>query len=578
MVFLALGLCVPLLVKAEPVLKFANKAAIKYSKNLKVGEVEVLEFSSPVSLAQYGTSDESLKYIELEKLDPAATGYHKFMIKAKRPGFSELTFVSGKDLIKVEVSVDNDYEQLENELNKLFGIHDAKPEDRIKVVPANYVGDLSVMQNSFKMPGIYLSGSVASPKEAVLALAFAANALGDSGVKIFSNPGGQLRSKDLDSYAINSLSPSKQDQGANASFVEFYESTNKLIDTDNLYRDLILASDNEKVISFIRIKEPPRFAVKVRFLEMDSNYIDEFISSISLSGQGSDVSGAIGSNNLPIPSFGSNSGFGIPQTAIFSSQGIVGLSNRIVGANLVSGVAKLFDNGSLNLFINNLLAEGVLRVVNEFSLITHSGERISLGKGTRFPIPKINNNVGGSTVSVEYIPIGFKGELKVTALENRLIDVQLASRLTSAESGTSTIQGFLIPIFKEEFVNSGALLLSGQEVILNSFLTETETLAKASSPLGRIIPWFGKSKRKQRRKNLLFVALKAEEIEPASRHQAVNFNLPHLNLDKGRNIYADNQSDLRKEKITDTIDLRNYSQDNGRGLLDKVDPLELNGV
>ena len=58
-------------------------------------------------------------------------------------------------------------------------------------------------------------------------------------------------------------------------------------------------------------------------------------------------------------------------------------------------------------------------------MITHSGETVSLGKGTRFPVPQINNSVGNSSVSVEYIPIGFKGELKVTGLESNLIDVQL---------------------------------------------------------------------------------------------------------------------------------------------------------
>lgn len=562
-------------INTRPVLSFVNKSAIKFEKILKIGEVELLEFSEPVSLAHYGTSKKSLDYIELEKLDPGTNGYKKFMIKAKQAGSGELTFEAGEDVIKVKVLVQENYDQLENELNALFGMKNASKEDRITVVSANTVSDIDDEQESH----IYLKGKVANTKKAMLAVAFAANAVGDKGVKIFSNPGGQLRLKDLDSKTAESggtsISINTQED---SSFAEMYESANKLIDTNNLYRDLILASENEKVISYIQIAEPKRFAVKVRFLEMDSRYVDDFVSSISATNSSGDFRGGLGSPDLFVPSINrAVGGFSTSRVTEFvGSEGVAGLASTLVGGNLVSGTVKILDNTFLNVNVNDLLQEGVLRILNEFSLITHSGETVSLGKGTRFPIPQINNSVGNSSVSVEYIPIGFKGELKVTGLENELIDVQLASRLSSAESST-VINNVNVPIFNEEYINSGALLADKQEMVLNAFMTETETVAKATSPLGRIIPFIGSSKKKQKARNLLFIVLQAEEVLPITQQlEIAEVDLPHVDLEQRKNIYSTYNAKLRTQGISDTVDLAKVN----KAKIEKatsVDPLKLEG-
>ena len=577
-------------VDATPVLSFANREALKYEKILRVGEVEIIEFVNPVSLAHYGTNEASLDYIELEKLEPEANGYKKFMIKAKRAGSGELTFKSGDDFVKVKVIVADDYLALEEELNKLFGIVNASPDEKIRVVSANMISNLSTQADAVQH--IYLKGNVESAKKALLAVAFAANAVGDHGVKIFSNPGGQLRLRDLDSQIAKNNKV--QNSGKDSSFVEFYESTNKLIDTNNLYRDLILASEKERVISYIQVKEPKRFAVKVRFLEMDSKYVDEFVSSINATINAGDLKGALGTTTVVAPNITKVADLGSTiLTDSFSGTGIGKLASQIVSGNLISGSTKLLDNAFLNVNLNNLLQEGVLRVVNEFSLITHSGEMVSLGKGTRFPVPKQNNGVGNTAISFEYIPIGFKGELKVTSLENNLIDVQLASRLSAAEAAVATVQGISIPIFSEEYVNSGALLSSGQEVVLNAFMTETETLAKSASPLGRIVPLLGRAKRKKRSKDLLFIALAVEEIEPSSKQTTSReLQLPHVDMNQSKNIYTDYSRKLREHGVTDTVDLSilNANKDASTILLEpaseahpgknqrKLDPLDEEGL
>lgn len=566
---------------AIPVLNFSNREAIKFQKVLKVGEAEILEFDKPVSLAHYGANEKSLDYIELEKLKPEHNGYRKFILKAKKTGSGELTFQAGEEIIKIKVLVEDDYTALENELNNLFGLADPTEEERIKVVSANLVNN-KIDNAEANGAHIYLRGMVESSKKAMLAVAFAANAIGDHGVKIFSNPGGQLRKKDLESGTApaNNVSINNDD----GSFVEFYESTNKLIDTNNLYRDLILSSENEKVISYIQIQEPKRYAVKVRFLEMDSKFADEFINTLNSTITGSDIKGAVGSNDIAAGSVSKVSDL-ITTVFLDSFSNVAGglsrFNSEIGGGNLVSGSAKVYNNASLNFRLNDLLQEGVLRVVNEFSLITHSGELVSLGKGTRFPIPKQNNGFANSAISFEYIPIGFKGELKVTGLENQLIDVQLASRLSAAEATVATVQGISIPIFSEEYVNSGALLKDSHEVILNAFMTESETLAKSTSPLGRLIPFFGRSKRKRKNKNILFISLSAQEIEQSSKQIAsANANLPHLDMTKGKNIYADYNRDLRKSGVTDTVDIARINQSN-KSIQNNntgIDPLKMEGL
>ncbi|MDD9898091.1 MAG: hypothetical protein OXU45_03730, partial [Candidatus Melainabacteria bacterium] len=515
---------------------------------------------------------------ELEKLNPERNGYRKFMLKAKKTGSGELTFQAGNEVIKVKVLVEDDYTALENELNKLFGLTDPSEDERIKVVSANLVNN-KIEGADNAGAHIYLHGTVESSKKAMLAVAFAANAIGDHGVKIFSNPGGQLRMEDLGlSQAPAQTSSNNNEDG---SFVEFYESTNKLIDTNNLYRDLILCSENEKVVSYIQIQEPKRFAVKVRFLEMDSKFADEFINSLNTTVTGGDVRGSFGSNDI---ASGSVSKVSDLITTVFmdSFSGLRDrLTNNIDGGNLVSGSAKLYKNAAINFRLNDLLQEGVLRVMNEFSLITHSGELVSLGKGTRFPIPKQNNGLGNTAITFEYIPIGFKGELKVTGLENQLIDVQLASRLSAAEATVATVQGISIPVFSEEYVNSGALLKNGQEVILNAFMTESETLAKSTSPLGRIIPFWGRSKRKRKNKNILFISLSAQEIAQSSKQIAsANVDLPHLDMNKGKHIYSDYNRKLRKNGVTDTVDLAGINQSNKAIKPNNLglDPLKMEGL
>jgi Flp pilus assembly secretin CpaC len=558
-----------------PVLNFQSKEAIVFEKIINVGSVEFLEFNEPVSLAHYGVDNKSLNYLELEKLEPTQQGYKKFMIKAKAVGVGELNFKSGDHLIKVIVRIQEDFSSLESELNRLFGIDNPTPDEKIRVLSANLIN------NGSKNPTrIYLKGKVENAKNALLAVSFAGNALGDSGVKIFSNPGGQLRSSDLQ---INNTSSVPLQTNDNASFTEFYETTNKLIDTNNIYRDLVLASKGEQVISFIQVKEPSRFAIKVRFMEMDSKFIDDFLSSVSATSSANDVKGSFGSADLlKASSSKSNSLAGSGMIKDTITNGFIDrLATNVSSGSIVSGAVKLLDNSFLNINLNNLLQDGVLRVVNEFSLITHSGESVSLGKGTRFPIPRLNNGVGNSSISVEYIPIGFKGELKVTGLENQLIDVQLASRLSSAESSATTVQGMSIPIFNEEYVNSGALLKNKQEVILNAFMTETESVAKSSSLLGRVIPFLGSSRSKQKSKNLLFVSLQAEEIIPSSYQIAKdqNFDLPHLNFIDSKNVFADYAQKLEKAKINHSPSLAelNQAQPLPNTLLESnsSDPLEL---
>ena len=520
-------------------------------KSNNFDKFELLEFDKPVSLAHYGTSKKSLDYIELEKLEASRNGYKKFMIKAKAPGTGELTFQSGTDFIKIRVYVEQDYTALENELNKLFGIKNASYEQKIKVVSANLVSDIDVNGTA----SVYLRGEVENAKDALLATSFAANAVGDHGVKIFSNPGGQLRSKDLDSKTQTGTNFNNSNTNAGGqSFVQNYEDINKLVDTNNLYRDVILSSENEKVISYLSIKEPKRYAVKVRFLEMDSEYVDDFVAGLNTSSVDdrlSGVAGELGNSQSILDT--SLSGFG-----------------SIPGGNLVDGTVKLFDSTFLNLSINDLLTEGILRVVNEFSLVTHSGEMVALGKGTRFPIPSVNNSVGNSSISVEYIPIGFKGELKVTDHEDSLIDVQLASRLSTPQSFTNyrigdSVAG--VPIFKEEYVNSGAILADGQEVVLNAFMTEIENLEKRTSPLGRIIPFLGSSKQKRKEKSLLFIAIIASEMVPSSELAQLqeidsgNFELPHINLRQRRNIFSTNNSKLRSKNIKNTINIAEINTD-----------------
>lgn len=504
---LSLLICIVFTTQANAKIIFNTKEVQSIHRSMLRGEIELIKFKDPVSEIHFLDEDQDI--IKVEKSQASNKGYKEFLIKALSEGSTVLNFKIKNELISLNINVSPNYKILENELNKHFGIKEANESQKIKVIPK-----LSINQTDKNQAAIFLKGEVANAKNALLALSFAAKAVNDEGIKIYSNPGGSLKNEEK----------SKTIQGNNDdSFINFYENSNHLNQVESIYRDIILSSKSEKVISFLKIKEAKRFKVQVRFLEMSEKYIDQFLNSLILTSQGNDFNGAVGSNPLAPPSstFSTNIATNNNNTGFFSAQGLLRLGAEVLGGNLASGTVRLFDDTVLNILINNLLEEGVLNLVNEFSLVTHSGETVKLGKGTRFPIPRINNNVGGSTFSIEYIPIGFHGELKVSELEKELIDVQLASRLTTAETTNTSFEDFAIPIFNEQFTNNGAVLKNNQEIIISSFLTESDIYTKAKSPLARLIPFLGRSHRKSHNKNILFISLKAayEDFE-----NSVNYN------------------------------------------------------
>lgn len=474
---------------------FKTKEIQSIHKSMFRGEIELLKFNKAVSEIHY--IDQDQKIVKVERSQASNKGYKEFLLKALSEGSTVINFKVNNELISLNINVSPNYKILEDELNKHFGIKNANNNQRIKIIPK-----LNMNPSETKQAAIFLKGEVSNAKNALLALSFAAKAVNDEGIKIYSNPGGGLKNEEISSSNQNSDA---------SSFINFYENSNHLNQVESIYRDIILSSQSEKVISFLKIKEAKRFKVQVRFLELSEKYIDQFLNSLILTSSNSDVKGAIGSNPLSAPSstFSNNTATNNNNTGFFSAQGLIKLGLEVLGGNLASGTIRLFDDTVVNILINNLLEEGVLNLVNEFSLVTHSGETVKLGKGTRFPIPRINNNVSGSTFSIEYIPIGFHGELKVSELEQELIDVQLASRLTTAETTNTSFEDFAIPIFNEQFTNNGAVLKNNQEIIISSFLTESNIYTRAKSPLTRIIPFLGKSHRETHNKNVLFITLKA---------------------------------------------------------------------
>jgi hypothetical protein len=102
--------------------------------------------------------------------------------------------------------------------------------------------------------------------------------------------------------------------------------------------------------------------------------------------------------------------------------------------------------------------------------------------------------------------------------------------------------------------------------------------------LGRIIPLLGRAKRKKRSKDLLFIALMAEEIEASSKQITTKeLQLPHVDMGKSKNIYVDYNTKLREQGITDTVDLSllNATKDNAEIIVKpvlRVDPLDEEGL
>ena len=214
---------------ASPVSFLSEIKNTSLHKSMYLGDIDFIKFEQPVTLIHYLNKEKEAELIDISPLAASDNGYKEFMIKALNIGVSTVSFKCRNEIIKIEIKVNPNFEALELQLNELFGIPNSSPEERIKVSSSLPIQSFSINNDQAKA-NIFLKGTVSNAKNALLALSYAAKAVNDDGIKIFSNPGGNFRNTEDSS---KSTTASNSDT-SNQSFINYYENLNSLKNIENI--------------------------------------------------------------------------------------------------------------------------------------------------------------------------------------------------------------------------------------------------------------------------------------------------------------------------------------------------------
>lgn len=210
-------------------------------------------------------------------------------------------------------------------------------------------------------------------------------------------------------------------------------------------------------------------------------------------------------------------------TSIFGSD--PGLSNKLgfstseAGAGTGFSVAtnpspfNFFGGGSINgnpfaYFVKALRDNNLLRILQEPTLTTTSGEAASFLAGGQVPVPVPADN---GQIAIEYKEFGVRLKLTPVVLGNgkiRLVMEAESSELDYA-NGT-TISGAAVPGLRTRRVQNTVELGEGQTISVAGLLDDSVTASKRSVPLLGDIPVLGqlfRSTRYQRRETELVVLI-----------------------------------------------------------------------
>ncbi len=275
-----------------------------------------------------------------------------------------------------------------------------------------------------------------------------------------------------------------------------------------------------KVMNFLEIAGGQQISLQVRFAEVSR-------SAVSALG----VNGLIGKGSTE---FGNN-------------VGQVNPINDLTGASpAVNSAVTLFGGGNIgstkiNVFVNALRQNNLLRVLAEPNLVAISGQEASFLAGGSFPIPVTQGGGSGSTsVTVEFRDFGVKLMFVPVALGDGRIRLKVAPEVSDLDLTTAVhFNGFVIPGLTQRKVTTTVELAEGQTFAIAGLLNSNVSATKDVTPILGDMPVIGalfRSVRYQRKETELIVLVTPRLVEAMNPDQ-----VPALPGEQWRNP---NESDL----------------------------------
>ena len=215
----------------------------------------------------------------------------------------------------------------------------------------------------------------------------------------------------------------------------------------------------ERVINALEVKLPAQVLLEVRFVEASREDIKEF-------GFGSEISRP-------------------------------GEFSFLTGAGLVSGagaktIGTLFNQSgsvSIDVFLEALEEEGVVRTLAEPNLVSRSGQTASFLAGGEFPVPVAAEN---DTVTIEFKNFGVSLEFTPTVMNEDLIILDVTPEVSGLDPRNSVrLSDIEIPALSVRKITTQIEIGSGESFAIAGLIQSDYQASEAETPLLGDIPILG---------------------------------------------------------------------------------------
>jgi pilus assembly protein CpaC len=177
----------------------------------------------------------------------------------------------------------------------------------------------------------------------------------------------------------------------------------------------------------------------------------------------------------------------------------------------------------MQLFIDALAQNSLLKVLAEPDLVAVSGETASFLAGGEFPIPVPQSGAATGAITIEFRTFGVKVNFTPVVLAHQRIRLRVAPEVSETDFSTAIqISGFVVPGLTQRRVDTTIEVSNGQTLAVAGLLSEqVRGIANKLPGLGEV-PVLGalfRSVEYQRRQTELVILVTPEIISPMDPNQ-----------------------------------------------------------
>lgn len=132
-----------------------------------------------------------------------------------------------------------------------------------------------------------------------------------------------------------------------------------------------------------------------------------------------------------------------------------------------------FPKLQMQMFIDALAENSLLRVLAEPDLVTVSGETASFLAGGEFPIPVPQSGASTGAITIEFREFGVRVNFTPVVLDHQRIRMRVAPEVSETDFSTAIqIQGFVVPGLTQRRVETTVEIGDGQTIAVAGLLSE----------------------------------------------------------------------------------------------------------